>query len=294
MDTSTTPCRVETNPQVVARAGERREGCPASGDTDSSPWTLPDWLTAGAGYLRHKGKSGVPAPLPSAAPDSSLPLRGAPGPALQPTSGCGVRQCGPGPQLPGDAGSGRPPGIQAHRPRRRQPTFLPSFLRAGTRPAGGRAGGGGPAGPGPGSGPGRRAGVTGLRLHSSRPCLPAARSPGPPARCRAPFPGNSGSGSRPGHSPGPRSFQRRPSSAARPAPAPQARDPLTPRRKCGRLPSRLTAGARHSLRPAPSRRPPPAQSAPGPRAEPGGGSMLIAPPDRPRPPPHGSPAHAEE
>ena len=281
MDTSTTPCRVETNPQVVARAGERGEGCTASGDTDSSPWALPDWLTAGAGYLRHKGKSGVPAPLPSAPSDSSLPLRGAGGSPGQLSSrlpGAVSGSAAPGPQLPGDAGSGRPPGTQARRPRRRPPTFLPSFLRAGTRPAGGRAGGGGPAGPGPGAGPGRRAGGTGLRLHSSRPGLPAARSPGPPARCRAPFPGDAGSGSRPGHSPGPRSLQRRPSSAARPAPAPQARDPLTPRRKCGRLPSRLTAGARHSLRPAPSRRPPPAQSAPSPWAEPGGGTMLIAPP----------------
>lgn len=215
MDTSTTPCRVETNPQVVARAGERREGCPASGDTDSSPWTLPDWLTAGAAYLRHKGKSGVPAPLPIAAPDSSPPLRGAPGPALQPTSGCGVRQCGPGPQLPGDAGSGRPPGIQARRPRRRQPTFLPSFLRAGTRPAGGRAGGGGPAGPG--SGPGRRAGVTGLRLHSSRPGLPAARSPGP----RPPDAGRRSQATR-GRGPGRVThLDRAPSSADRaPLPAP--------------------------------------------------------------------------
>ena len=67
----TKPRRAQTNPQVVAgqgRGGQEREGCTTSGDTGSSPRALPDWLTADAGYLRHKGKSGVPPPLPNAPP----------------------------------------------------------------------------------------------------------------------------------------------------------------------------------------------------------------------------------
>lgn len=93
-----------------------------SGDTGSSSRALPDWLTTDAGYLRHKGKSGVPPPLPNAPPDSSLPLRGAggrPSPLSSPLPGAAAGCPAPRPQLPGDAGSGRPPGTQARRPRPR-------------------------------------------------------------------------------------------------------------------------------------------------------------------------------
>lgn len=148
------------------------------------------------------------------------------------------------------------------------------------------------AGVGPGSGRGLVAGRWARGSGSAGPTSPPpARGPRQAAPGRAPFPATQGLGRDPGrgHSPGPRSLRRPPSRAACPAPTPQARDPLTPRRKCGRPPRRLTASAPHSLRPAPSRQPPPAQSAPGPRAAPGGGTMLITEQERHLPPPSGVP-----
>lgn len=180
----------------------------------------------------------------------------------------------------GRAGEPRPPsppdfrrrGCPATRGLRRRPppaaaNFPPKFPRG--RRADGRAGGGGRAGVGPGPGLAGGSVSTGLPLPTTTPPRRASRPPDArpsPRRTR---------GRGPGRSPGPRSLRRRPSLAAHPAPAPQARDPLTPRRKCGRPPGRLTAGALHSPRPAPERQRPSAQSAPGPRAAPGGGTMLI-------------------
>lgn len=153
---------------------------------------------------------------------------------------------------------------------------------------------GGRAGRGWGRGLAKGRGARGSGSPLAGPGLPAARGQGPPAQRRARFPGDIRSGSRPGHSPGLPSLRRPRSPAARPAPAPQARDPLTPRRKCGRPPRRLTVRVRHSLSPAPSRRPPPAQSTLDPRAALGGGTMLITSPERSRLPPLWSPALAEE
>lgn len=197
-----------------------------------------------------------------------------------PTSGCGAGPA-PGLQLPGRRGVSAATGDPGP-----PPTFLPSFL--GARTPGPRPPGGGRVGSGRGLVAPRWAWGSGSPGPTSPP---PARGPDQAAQGRAPFPATQGPGwdSGRGHSPGPRFLWRPPSLAARPAPTPQARDPLTPRRKCGRPPGRLTAGAPHSLRPAPSRRPPLAQSAPGPRAAPGGGTMLITSPERQLPPPSGVP-----
>lgn len=174
-------------------------------------------------------------------------------------------------------------------PRRPPPTFLPKFPRG--RRARGRARGGGRAGRGPGPGLAGGSVNTGLPLPANTPPSPASR---PPDTCPTPPPPPATRGRSSGRSPGPRSLRRRPSLAAHPAPASQARDPLTPRRKCGRPPGRLTAGVPHSPSPTPERQRPPAQSEPGPRASPGGGTMLIVLREQQPLLPLGSPAHEEE
>lgn len=175
---------------------------------------------------------------------------------------------------PGTAVAGRPQGegcggrgTQAQAPGP-VATFLPKFSRGarlrprpGAPPCGGRGRGRGwrrPADPGP-----------------VRPALPSPPRPQPAAQVPqlAGVPGLRVAAAGATHLDAGPSVAGR--ARCRPAPAPQARDPLTPRRKCGPPPRRLTARACHWLRPAPPRRPPPAQSAPGPRLAPGGGTMLI-------------------
>lgn len=211
------------------------------------------------------------APALRAHPDSSLRAeRGwrAPGPSSPaPLPGAAAGSPVPGPQLPGDAGSGLPPGTQARRPRCRPPplpaapaagaNFPPKFPR-GPDAAGGW-GGGRPGGSRPGSGPGRRAGGAEFRPPRPGPASPPpAARPGPARQMPGAAPGRRGVGVPAGSLTWTAVPPAPAEPSARPAPAPQARDPLTPRRKCGRPPSGLTAtpATRCARRRRVGRRPP--------------------------------------